>query len=114
MLFESLQKINALPGRLLARPGHYMDWREAGDDLVFAAPLAQVVAVNREIYKCLTLARFVAFIKENMRPQPEEYAVIRRVNANLEGVDGGRAEELDLGKNECAASLHAKQRGRPD
>ena len=43
-----------------------------------------------------------------MRPQPEEYAVIRKVNANTETVEDERAEELDLGKNECAATAYAK------
>ena len=42
-----------------------------------------------------------------MRTQPEEYATIRLVNANLEQVNEERQEELDLGKNECAASAFA-------
>jgi len=44
-----------------------------------------------------------------MRKQPDEYAVIRRINANLEQVDDDKAEELDLGKNECAATAYAAQ-----
>ncbi len=47
------------------------------------------------------------FIKSNMRKQPDEYAVIRLINANLEQVDDAKAEELDLGKNECAATAYA-------
>jgi hypothetical protein len=42
-----------------------------------------------------------------MRQQPDEYAMIRRINANLEQVDDDKAEELDLGKNECAATAFA-------
>ena len=42
-----------------------------------------------------------------MREQPPEYATIRLVNANLEVVDDEKAEVLDLGKNECAASAYA-------
>ena len=42
-----------------------------------------------------------------MREQPPEYATIRLVNANLEVVDDDKAEVLDLGKNECAASAYA-------
>jgi hypothetical protein len=41
-----------------------------------------------------------------MREQPKEYATIRKINANLEQVDDDKAEELDLGKNECAASAY--------
>ena len=44
-----------------------------------------------------------------MREQPPEYAKIRLVNANLEMVDDEKAEILDLGKNECAASAYAAQ-----
>jgi hypothetical protein len=48
-----------------------------------------------------------------MRQQPEEYATIRKINANLEQVDDDKAEELDLGKNECAATAYAAmQEGR--
>ena len=62
---------------------------------------------NREIYDIDNPADFYGFIKANMRTQPAEYATIRLVNANLEQVDEGRQEELDLGKNECAASAYA-------
>ena len=52
---------------------------------------------------------FLTFIKSNMREQPPEYATIRLINANLKQVDDDKAEELDLGKNECAASAYAAQ-----
>ena len=44
-----------------------------------------------------------------MREQPPEYATIRLINANLDQVNDDKAEELDLGKNECAASAYAAQ-----
>ncbi len=43
-----------------------------------------------------------------MREQPEEYATIRLINANTEQVDNDRAEEMDIGKNECAATAYTK------
>ena len=42
-----------------------------------------------------------------MRPQPEEYAKIREINAGLVAVDEEQQEIMDIGKNECAASAHA-------
>jgi hypothetical protein len=39
-----------------------------------------------------------------MRPQPEVYAEVRKVNAGLLEVDAEEQEIMDLGKNECAAS----------
>ena len=40
-----------------------------------------------------------------MRPQPKVYAEIRKVNAGLLEVDEEEQEIMDLGKNECAASM---------
>ena len=108
MLFASIQKVKQLDRSLLVLPGHYIDWEEANADLVFVRSLGEVLEWNSAIYDLETLAAFVAFIKANMRPQPEEYATIRLVNANLREEEEDRREELDLGKNECAASAYAK------
>jgi hypothetical protein len=43
-----------------------------------------------------------------MRKQPDEYAEIRKVNAGLLKVDDEDQEIMDLGKNECAASMYGK------
>lgn len=108
MLFASIQKVKQLDRSLLVLPGHYIDWEEANADLLFVRSLGEVLERNKAIYDLETLAAFVAFIKANMRPQPEEYATIRLVNANLREEEDDRQEELDLGKNECAASAYAK------
>ena len=108
MLYGSIQMVKRLDHNTLILPGHYMDWNEANDDLIFVTTLGETIDRNRDIYYIESEAAFFQFIKDNMRPQPEEYAVIRLVNANLEQVDDDRAEELDLGKNECAATLYAK------
>ena len=107
MLYNSIRMVKQLDHRLLVLPGHYIDWEEANADLLFTCSLGEVLERNKNIYVLDKLAAFVAFIKENMRPQPEEYAVIRLVNANLREEDSDRKEELDLGKNECAASAYA-------
>jgi len=113
MLYDSIGMVKRLDHGLLVLPGHYIDWEEADDDLVFARSLGAVLERNQQIYGLADLAAFVAFIKDNMRPQPEEYAVIRLVNANLRQEEEPRQEELDLGKNECAASAYAKKQGVP-
>ncbi len=41
-----------------------------------------------------------------MRPQPEVYAEIRKVNAGFLEVDEKEQDVMDLGKNECVASMH--------
>lgn len=85
-------------------PGHYMEWREADEKLVFAASMAQVKKNNEHIYAIDNEGDFYSFIQSNMRPQPEEYAKIREINAGLVTVDEEEQEIMDIGKNECAAS----------
>ncbi len=105
MLFKTMtDKILKWDPGLIILPGHYMDWREADENLVFAAPLRKVIENNAEIYAVRDEAAFFAFIEKNMRPQPEEYARIREINAGLLEVDEAEQDVMDLGKNECAAS----------
>ena len=108
LLYDSIQLIKQLDPALNVLPGHYIDWAEANDDLVFTLPLQQVLTRNGNIYNIKEISEFIQFIKDNMRPQPEEYAKIRLVNANLEQFEDDKQEELDLGKNECAASAYVK------
>jgi glyoxylase-like metal-dependent hydrolase (beta-lactamase superfamily II) len=107
-LYQSIGVVKHLDQNISVLPGHYMDWKEADDDLIFTTALADAVERNKDIYSIKSEAAFIRFIKDNMRPQPEEYAVIRMVNANKEQVENDRAEVLDLGKNECAATAYAK------
>lgn len=109
VLFATLQNMQQLDPNLLVLPGHYIDWKEANRDLIFIASLGEAIKHNEHIYAIDNEKDFLAFIKDNIREQPEEYKTIRLVNANLEQVDDEKAEELDLGKNECAASAYAAQ-----
>ncbi len=109
LLFASLQKTAKFDDNLIILPGHYISWEEANDDLLFACPFSEVKKRNAQIYEIDREEDFIRFIQDNMRPQPEEYATIRQVNANLIQVDDEQAEILDLGKNECAASAYAKK-----
>ena len=106
-LFETLQKVRKYQSDMIILPGHYMSWEEANAKLAFVSTLADTMAFNKDIYAIKDKPNFLRFIKSNMRKQPDEYAVIRRINANLEQVDDDKAEELDLGKNECAATAYA-------
>lgn len=108
-LFDTLQELKNYPDTLLILPGHYMDWNEADDNLNFSATFKATRDYNKAIYSIDSKAKFLEFIEGNMRKQPDEYATIRLINANLEQVDDDKAEELDLGKNECAATAYAAQ-----
>lgn len=109
ILFATLQDIQKMDKDLLVLPGHYIDWQEANEELCFCASLGTAIEHNKAIYALDNEADFLAFIKANIREQPEEYATIRLINANIEQVEGDKAEEMDLGKNECAASAYAAQ-----
>jgi hypothetical protein len=44
-----------------------------------------------------------------MRKQPDVYGEIRKVNAGILEVDDEEQEVMDLGKNECAASMYGQK-----
>jgi glyoxylase-like metal-dependent hydrolase (beta-lactamase superfamily II) len=107
LLFDTMtRKLLAMDPAIQVLPGHYMDWREANPDLIFIDSLGNVIKNNQDIYGITDARDFYAFIKANMRPQPEEYAKIREINAGLVAVDDDEQEIMDIGKNECAASMH--------
>ncbi|CAK8721621.1 Rhodanese domain-containing protein [Candidatus Electrothrix laxa] len=107
-LYNSIGMLKGLDKNLAILPGHYMNWEEANDQLIFTTSLGEAIERNKGIYSIASEEEFIQFIQDNMRDQPEEYAVIRLINANIKQVDSDRAEELDIGKNECAATAYAK------
>ncbi|MGB5684720.1 MAG: MBL fold metallo-hydrolase [Candidatus Electrothrix sp.] len=108
LLYNSIGMIKQLNPELAVLPGHYMNWEEANDNLIFTTSLGDAIERNKAIYSIASEDEFIQFIRDNMRAQPEEYAVIRLINANKEQVESEQAEELDIGKNECAATAYAK------
>jgi hypothetical protein len=109
MLYNTLKtKIAELNDDLVILPGHYIDWAEANAQQMFIDTLGSIKNKNADIYGIDNEADFVRFIKVNIRKQPDEYAQIRKVNAGLLQVDDEDQEIMDLGKNECAASMHGR------
>jgi glyoxylase-like metal-dependent hydrolase (beta-lactamase superfamily II) len=108
LLYRTLKtKIAELSDELLVLPGHYIEWSEANSEQLFIDTLGNIKQKNSDIYGIEEESEFVNFIKNNMRKQPDEYAEIRKVNAGLLDVDDEDQEVMDLGKNECAASMYA-------
>ena len=101
-------KLAKLNDDLLILPGHYVEWSEANAQMIFVDTLGSIKNKNAEIYSIGDENAFIQFIKNNMRKQPEVYADIRKVNAGLLDVDEEEQEIMDLGKNECAASMHGQ------
>jgi glyoxylase-like metal-dependent hydrolase (beta-lactamase superfamily II) len=110
LLYHTLKtKIAGLEDDLVILPGHYIDWSEANQSQIFSDTLGSIKNKNADIYNIQNEDAFIGFIKDNMRPQPEVYAEIRKVNAGLLEVDAEEQEIMDLGKNECAASAQTTQ-----
>jgi glyoxylase-like metal-dependent hydrolase (beta-lactamase superfamily II)/rhodanese-related sulfurtransferase len=108
LLYNTLKtKIAELSDDLVILPGHYIEWGEANSEQLFIDTLGSIKQKNSDIYGIREETEFVKFIKDNMRKQPDEYAEIRKVNAGLLDVDDEDQEVMDLGKNECAASMYA-------
>ena len=109
LLFKTLRtKIADMNDDLVILPGHYLDWSEANPEKVFADTMGSIKSKNADIYGIDEENDFVRFIKENMRKQPDVYGEIRKVNAGILEVDDEEQEIMDLGKNECAASMYGK------
>jgi glyoxylase-like metal-dependent hydrolase (beta-lactamase superfamily II) len=107
MLFNTMTDILLkLDDDIIVLPGHYIDWNEADENLVFAATMGTIRRDNAEIYTITDKKAFYEFIRINMRKQPEEYAKIREINAGMLEVDEEEREIMDFGKNECAASKY--------
>ena len=110
LLYNTLKtKIADLSDDVVVLPGHYIEWSEANTDQLFIDTLGSIKQKNADIYGIQEEADFVKFISDNMRQQPDEYAQIRKVNAGLLEVDEEDQEVMDLGKNECAASMYSPQ-----
>ncbi len=110
MLYETMtQKIKKMDSELKVLPGHYIEWAEADDNLIFTDTLGNILATNAGIYGIDSEEAFVQFIKDNIRKQPDVYAEIRKVNAGWLDPESDEQSSMDLGKNECAASAYAAQ-----
>jgi len=94
---------------LFILPGHYLDWSEANPDNVFVDTMGGIRTKNANIYGIAEEDEFVRFIEDNMRKQPDVYGEIRKVNAGILEVDDDEQEVMDLGKNECAASMYGQK-----
>ena len=109
LLYNTLRtKIADMNDDLLILPGHYLEWSEANAEQIFADTLGNIKSKNSDIYGITEEHDFVQFIKDNMRKQPDVYGEIRKVNAGILEVDDEEQEIMDLGKNECAASMYGK------
>lgn len=103
-LYQTLTvTLAGLPDETVVLPSHYSCHKEMRDDFTIAGTLGEIRRENDGM-QARSEEEFIAYIKRNMRPSPETYARIRKVNLAVLHVDDAELAELDLGKNACAAS----------
>jgi glyoxylase-like metal-dependent hydrolase (beta-lactamase superfamily II) len=100
-------KLRGLNDDILVLPGHYTTWEEANENGIFMDSLGHLRRKNIAFH-LPTEHKFAEFIQANLRPQPDVYAQIRRVNGGWLKVADEEADTMDLGKNECGASNYGK------
>lgn len=103
LYWSLVNKVRTLPDETIVLPAHYASQAEVRPDGVVAGTLGQIRA-NNPALNVADEGAFIAFIKANMVPQPETYSTIRQINLMLETADEDKRTELELGKNQCAAS----------
>ncbi|MEB3329885.1 MAG: MBL fold metallo-hydrolase [Candidatus Sericytochromatia bacterium] len=106
MLYRTLGpggELSRLADDVLILPAHYAGVEEVRADGLVAGTLGLLRRQNPALQLDSEDA-FVAFLEAHQREAPAIYQEIRKVNLAWLEVDEARASELDLGKNECAAS----------
>lgn len=103
-LYRTLfKRLNRLRDDTMVLPAHFSSPSEIRADGLVAGSMGDLREKNPVLHVDNEDA-FVDFIKKSVSPQPELYNEIRRINLALLRVDEGRALELELGKNQCAAT----------
>lgn len=98
-----IDKIQNLPQETVVLPAHYSSQEEVRPDGIVAGVLGEIREGNPALQLKDEVA-FITFIKENMRPSPEIYGEIRKVNLGVIEACEDQRTALELGKNQCAAS----------
>jgi glyoxylase-like metal-dependent hydrolase (beta-lactamase superfamily II)/rhodanese-related sulfurtransferase len=105
-LFRTLhERIALLDDSTLVLPAHYADTSEIGPAGVVAAKLGDLRRDLPEL-RISDPASFTEAMKRAVRTAPQEYAEIINTNLGKTESDPERAVEWELGKNQCAASVH--------
>jgi glyoxylase-like metal-dependent hydrolase (beta-lactamase superfamily II) len=103
LLYESLQRMAALPDETVVLPAHFSDIASADDEGVFRATLGALKARNPGLLKLAEgKAAFCDYILANLPEFPPAYVEIKRANAGLLSPDARQAQPGELGRNICA------------
>jgi glyoxylase-like metal-dependent hydrolase (beta-lactamase superfamily II) len=88
---------------LVIYPAHYASSSERREDRSVGARFGDLLETN-EALKIADLTSFRKWVDSKIGQFPEAYREIKAINVGLRQVDERMAEELEIGKNECAVS----------
>ena len=89
------------PASLAIYPAHYGGDGERNDDRSVGAPLSRLLGANPALQHT-TAGSFAAWVASHVRTFPEAYRTIKAVNVGLVDLTDEEAQELEIGRNECA------------
>ena len=102
MLWESVERARReWPARVAVYPAHYGGDVERNADRSVGAPLSVLLGANPALQHA-SAADFAAWVASHVRTFPEAYRTMKAVNIGLVDVTDESAQELEVGRNECA------------
>ena len=102
LLWHSLARAReSWPQETLIYPAHYATEDERNPDRSVGRPLGELLR-NNEALAMGDLQSFAAWVRGKVGSFPDAYRKIKAVNVGLVQVDGLQAEQLEVGRNECA------------
>ncbi|NIM51157.1 MAG: MBL fold metallo-hydrolase [Gemmatimonadales bacterium] len=102
VLWNSLANAKAeWPKNLLIYPAHYASEDEHNPDRSVGARFGDLLQSNQALAMS-DAAAFTRWVRSNTVSFPDAYRTIKAVNVGLVEVSGRQAEELEVGRNECA------------
>jgi glyoxylase-like metal-dependent hydrolase (beta-lactamase superfamily II) len=101
-LWESLETARrSWSPDLTVYPGHYASDAERRPDRSVGAQFGVLLRENAAL-RILDRSVFAAWVEQSVGAFPESYRTIKAINVGLLDADERRAEELEVGRNECA------------
>ncbi len=92
----------SLPGEIMIYPAHYASDAERAENRTISATF-EAIRAESEPLAMKSEEEFIAWVKGRTSSFPEAYRRIKVANVGLLEITDEEAEELEVGKNECAA-----------
>ena len=101
-LWDSVERARReWPAGVRIHPAHYAGDAERCPDRSVGRTFASILQTNPALH-FTTCDTFSAWVQSQTAPFPDAYRTIKAVNVGLVEVDDRQADELEIGRNECA------------